>query len=73
MCHVGFFGNNGVNGAQAEALRIPFADGTLCPLSIAEDDALMSSLLTLSDVMGTGHHAALVAGVKPGHSVAVVG
>jgi hypothetical protein len=71
--HVGFFGNNGVNGAQAEALRIPFADGTLYPLSIAEDDALMPSLLTLSDVMGTGHHAAVVAGVKPGDDVAVVG
>ena len=33
----------------------------------------MPSLLTLSDVLGTGHHAAVVAGVKPGDSVAVVG
>jgi len=56
--HVGFFGNNGMNGAQAEALRIPLADGTLYPLPVGEDDALMPSLLTLSDVMGTGHHAA---------------
>src|SRR5918911_1306720 len=71
--HVGFFGNNGMNGAQAEALRIPFADGTLYKLGVAEDDALMPSLLTLSDVMGTGHHAAVVARVKPGDSVAVVG
>src|SRR5829696_7497579 len=71
--HVGFFGNNGMNGAQAEALRIPFADGTLYPLNVAEDDALMPSLLTLSDVMGTGHHAAVVAKVGPGKSVAVVG
>jgi threonine dehydrogenase-like Zn-dependent dehydrogenase len=71
--HVGFFGNNGVNGAQAEALRIPFADGTLYKLPVGEDDALMPSLLTLSDVMGTGHHAAIVAGVKPGDAVAVVG
>src|SRR3954447_441781 len=71
--HVGFFGNNGFNGAQAEALRVPFADGTLFPLPVGEDDALMASLLTLSDVMGTGHHAAVVAGVKPGDSVAVVG
>jgi threonine dehydrogenase-like Zn-dependent dehydrogenase len=71
--HVGFFGNNGVNGAQAEALRIPFADGTLFALPVGEDDALMSSLLTLSDVMGTGHHAAVHANVKPGHTVAVVG
>jgi hypothetical protein len=71
--HVGFFGGNGVNGAQAEALRVPFADGTLFPLPVGEDDALMPSLLTLSDVLGTGHHAAVVAGVTPGRSVAVVG
>ena len=71
--HLGFFGNNGMNGAQAEALRIPYADGTLFPLNVAEDDALMPSLLTLSDVLGTGHHAAVVAEVGPGKSVAVVG
>jgi threonine dehydrogenase-like Zn-dependent dehydrogenase len=71
--HAGFFGNNGMNGAQAEALRVPFADGTLFPLPVGEDHALMPSLLTLSDVMGTGHHAAVVAGVGPGKSVAVVG
>jgi threonine dehydrogenase-like Zn-dependent dehydrogenase len=71
--HVGFFGSNGVNGAQAEALRVPFADGTLFALPAGEDDALMPSLLTLSDVLGTGHHAAVVAGVAPGTSVAVVG
>jgi threonine dehydrogenase-like Zn-dependent dehydrogenase len=71
--HVGFFGNNGMNGAQAEALRIPYADGTLYKLPVGEDDALMPSLLTLSDVMGTGHHAAVVAKVAPGKRVAVVG
>jgi threonine dehydrogenase-like Zn-dependent dehydrogenase len=71
--HVGFFGNNGTNGAQAEALRVPFADGTLHPLPVDEDDALMPSLLTLSDVMGTGHHAAVVSKVGPGRKVAVVG
>jgi threonine dehydrogenase-like Zn-dependent dehydrogenase len=71
--HVGFFGNRGVNGAQAEAVRIPYADGTLYRLPVGEDDALMPSLLTLSDVMGTGHHAAVVAEVAPGKSVAVVG
>jgi threonine dehydrogenase-like Zn-dependent dehydrogenase len=71
--HVGFFGSNGMNGAQAEALRIPFADGTLYPLPVGEDDALMTSLLTLSDVMGTGHHAAVVAKVRPGKRAAVVG
>src|SRR3954465_9907059 len=71
--HVGFFGNNGNGGAQAEAVRIPLADGTLYPLDVSEDDALMPSLLTLSDVMGTGHHAAVAARVEAGNRVAVVG
>jgi len=71
--HVGFFGTDDVGGAQAEAVRVPYADGTLFVLPVGEDDALMPSLLTLSDVMGTGHHAAVVAGVSPGKSVAVVG
>jgi threonine dehydrogenase-like Zn-dependent dehydrogenase len=71
--HVGFFGNNGTDGAQAEALRIPYADGTLYPLPVGEDHALMPSLLTLSDVLGTGHHAAVVAKVGPGKKAAVVG
>ena len=71
--HVGFFGSNGINGAQAEALRVPLADGTLFALPVGEDHAVMASLLTLSDVMGTGHHAAVVAGVAPGKSAAVVG
>jgi threonine dehydrogenase-like Zn-dependent dehydrogenase len=71
--HAGFFGNNGMNGAQAEALRVPYADGTLFALPVGEEDALMPSLLTLSDVMGTGHHAAVVAAVAPGKSVAVIG
>src|SRR2546421_217152 len=71
--HGGFFGNTEVPGAQAEAVRVPQADGTLVVLDVGEDDALMPSLLTLSDVMGTGHHAARAARVAPGQSVAVVG
>src|SRR3954462_7062845 len=71
--HVGFFGSNGFNGAQAEALRIPFADGTLFALPLGEGPPRLRSLPTLPDVPGTGHHAAVVAGVKPGDSVAVVG
>jgi threonine dehydrogenase-like Zn-dependent dehydrogenase len=71
--HVGFVGNRGMNGAQAEALCIPFADGTLYPIDVTENDARMPSLLTLSDVMGTGHHAALIARVAPGKNVAVIG
>lgn len=69
----GFFGIAGMNGAQAEALRVPLADGTLFVLPVGQDDALMPSLLTLSDVMGTGHHAAVAAKVGPGKVAAVVG
>ena len=69
----GFFGSPEPGGAQAEALRIPQADGTLVPLPVGPDDALMASLLTLSDVMGTGHHAAVTARVGPGRAVAVIG
>jgi threonine dehydrogenase-like Zn-dependent dehydrogenase len=71
--HGGFFGTPEVPGAQSEGVRIPQADGTLYALPVGEDDALMPSLLTLADVMGTGHHAAVVANVGPGKSVAVVG
>jgi threonine dehydrogenase-like Zn-dependent dehydrogenase len=71
--HGGFFGVGDVGGAQAEALRVPLADGTLFPLPVREDDALMSSLLTLSDVMGTGHHAAIAARVGRGNTAAVIG
>jgi threonine dehydrogenase-like Zn-dependent dehydrogenase len=71
--HGGFFGTGEVGGAQAEALRIPQADGTLFVLPAGPDDALMPSLLTLSDVMGTGHHAARMARVDRGKKVAVVG
>ena len=72
--HKGFFGNGGeADGAQAEAIRIPLADGTLYALPVREDHALVPSLLTLSDVMGTGHHAAVVAMVSHGKKAAVVG
>lgn len=69
----GFFGNPQVAGAQAEALRVPRADGTLFKVDAPQDDALTASLLTLSDVMGTGFHAALMAAVEEGDRVAVVG
>src|SRR2546425_2690755 len=71
--HGGFFGTVEVPGAQAEAVRVPLADGTLFVLPLGEDDALMASLLTLSDVMGTGHHAARAAKVGRGRTAAVIG
>ncbi|MFF5728008.1 zinc-dependent alcohol dehydrogenase family protein [[Kitasatospora] papulosa] len=71
----GFWGSVGSDGGQGEAVRVPFADGTLVklPAAAASDDRLLTALLALSDVLGTGHHAALGAGVKPGSTVAVVG
>jgi threonine dehydrogenase-like Zn-dependent dehydrogenase len=71
--HGGWWGRDGIDGGQGEAVRVPQADGTLVVLPVGADDALMPSLLTLSDVMGTGHHAALAAHVGPGKIVAVVG
>jgi len=66
----GFFGTGEVDGAQAEAVRVPQADGTLVVLPAGQDDALLPSLLTLADVMGTGHHAAVAAKVGRGKTAA---
>jgi threonine dehydrogenase-like Zn-dependent dehydrogenase len=63
----------GAGGAQAEALRVPLADGTLVATPEVPDDGLLSSLLAASDVLGTGWFAAVAAGVRPGSTVAVVG
>jgi threonine dehydrogenase-like Zn-dependent dehydrogenase len=71
--HGGFWGGTKLDGGQGEAVRVPQADGTLVVLPVGRDDALMPGLLTLSDVMGTGHHAALAAKVGPGRTAAVVG
>jgi len=71
--HGGFWGGTELDGGQGEAVRIPQADGTLYPLPVARDHALMPSLLTLTDVMATGHHAAVTARVAPGKIAAVVG
>jgi threonine dehydrogenase-like Zn-dependent dehydrogenase len=71
--HGGRYGWDDVDGGQGEAVRVPQADGTLVVLPVDKDNALMPSLLTLSDVMGTGHHAAVTAKVGPGKNVAVVG
>jgi threonine dehydrogenase-like Zn-dependent dehydrogenase len=62
-----------VSTAQAPRLRIPLADGTLVATPTVPSDELLPSLLTLSDVMGTGWFAADAANVQPGGTVAVVG
>ncbi|MFQ3475372.1 zinc-dependent alcohol dehydrogenase family protein [Halonotius sp. F2-221B] len=66
-------GDNG--GAQGEYVRCPEADGTLVrvPDRHADDEDTLRSLLPLTDVMGTGHHAAVSAGVEAGSTVAVIG
>ncbi|MEV6757130.1 alcohol dehydrogenase catalytic domain-containing protein [Streptomyces sp. NPDC051214] len=69
----GRYGLDGVDGGQGEAVRVPYADGTLVKLPVAADSALLPSLLTLSDVMTTGHHGAVTAGVGRGDTVLVVG
>ena len=66
-------GANG--GAQGEYVRAPHADGTLVrvPDRYADDEDVLESVLPLTDVMGTGHHAAVSAGVEPGSTCVVVG
>lgn len=61
------------DGGQGEYVRVPLADGTLVATPGVPDDALLPSVLTCSDVMGTGHHAAVSARVGKGSTVAVVG
>src|SRR5215211_7691031 len=71
--HGGRYGFDDVDGGQGEAVRVPQADGTLVVLPVDVDDSVMPSLLALTDVMGTGHHAARAAKVAPGKTVAIVG
>jgi threonine dehydrogenase-like Zn-dependent dehydrogenase len=71
--HGGRYGVDGVDGGQGEAVRVPQAQGTLVKLPVAEDSPLLASLLTLSDVLCTGHHGASKAGVSRGDTVTVIG
>ncbi|WP_432884078.1 zinc-dependent alcohol dehydrogenase family protein [Kribbella sp. CA-245084] len=67
------YGQGKADGGQGEYVRLPYADGTLVATPEVPDDSLVPSLLTLSDVMGTGWHAARSARVKAGDTVVVVG
>ena len=70
----GFIPVGNGDGGQGQAVRVPLADGTLVRVpGSGHSDEMMASLLTLSDVMGTGHHAAVCARVTSGATVAVVG
>jgi len=71
--HGGRYGFGGVGGGQAEAITVPQAQGTLVKLPVAADSALLPSLLTLADVLPTGHHCAVKAGTGPHTTVTVIG
>jgi threonine dehydrogenase-like Zn-dependent dehydrogenase len=77
VCQVGMHSNclnvTGYDGCQAELIRVQNADGTLLATPEQPDDAMVPSILALSDVMGTGWHAAVSADVRPGSTVVVVG
>lgn len=67
--------HGGAGGAQAEKLRVPLANGTLVrvPDRYANDEDTLEALLPLTDVMATGHHAAVSAGVEAGDTAVVIG
>jgi hypothetical protein len=71
----GYWGGSDNDGGQGEAVRAPFADATLVkvPEAFSNDEKLLKAMLPLTDVLGTGHHAAISAGVKPGTTAAVIG
>lgn len=71
----GFWGGDTNDGGQGEAVRVPHADGTLVvvPESVSNDAALLRAAVPLTDVMSTGHHAAVSAAVRRGGTVVVVG
>ena len=71
--HGGWYGAGGVGGGQAEAVRVPQADGTLVVVPGEVDEALLPSLLTLSDVYLTGYHAAHMGKVDARTTVTVIG
>jgi len=69
----GLWGESGADGCQAEAVRVPHADGTLVRVPPGIEDESMARLLPLSDVLSAGHHAGVVTNVRAGSTVAVVG
>ena len=72
-CRHGAHWGGSADGGQGEKVRVPQADGTLVVVPAGFDEALIPSLLALSDVMCTGYHAAVAGGVAPGKTVTVIG
>ncbi|GAA2518912.1 zinc-binding dehydrogenase [Rarobacter incanus] len=75
VCLVGATDSHGrpIDGGQGERARIPYADASLVKVPGPIDPLVIPSLLTLSDVLPTGHHAAISAGVDSSTTVVVVG
>lgn len=73
--HVGYWGGNHDDGGQGEFVRVPMADGTLVrvPEPLRGDRSKLAALALITDVVPTGHHAAVRAGVRPGVTAVVVG
>lgn len=69
----GYAGMGPFPGGQAEYLRVPFADFNCLKLPGRPGDDLEDDFLLLSDVFPTGYHAAELAQVGPGDTVAVFG
>lgn len=72
----GFWGREAYDAGQGELVRVPFADGTLVKIGDADNapsKPLIPGLLTLSDVMPTGWHAATRAGVTQGSTTVIIG
>jgi hypothetical protein len=74
-CVNGGFFSGDTDGGQGEAVRVPYADGTLVPVSpeVAGDEALLTRLTPLTDVFPTGHHSVVSAGVERGGTAVVIG
>lgn len=74
-CVNGGFFSGDTDGGQGEAVRVPFADGTLVRVdaAVAGDATLLTKLTPLTDVFPTGHHSVVSAGVAPGGTAVVIG
>lgn len=61
------------SSGQAEYARVGQADGSLVATGGTPPEDLLASVLALTDVMPTGWHAAVCAGVRAGDTAVVVG
>jgi threonine dehydrogenase-like Zn-dependent dehydrogenase len=72
----GTWGGGDHDGAQGAALRVPYADANLVVVPgglEAQNETGLLDLLATSDVMATGLHGAVMAGVAEGITAVVVG